>query len=244
MSKVDWPTIKEHSQHYGSKAKEYSQLLGLNFYVRLKNFFEYVRVVFKYYGRLAFAKVDSYITLSYLFNNPFKISKRFLLSKGECDVHTYGETPLTTLDKIALECRLTANDRVFELGCGRGRTCFWLHEFIGCSVVGIDHVPEFIERANEVKKKYDVKGVEFQLEDILKADLKGATAIYIYGSCYSEDFIQRLAEKLSTLPSGAKVITVSYPLTEFAPKAPFEVMNRFPARFTWGTADVYLQLKK
>jgi hypothetical protein len=38
------------------------------------------------------------------------------------------------------------------------------------------------------------------------------------------------------------VITVSYPLTDYAPDA-FEVVKQFEAPFTWGTADVFLQLR-
>ncbi len=41
------------------------------------------------------------------------------------------------MDVIARECGIQKEDVVFELGCGRGRTCFWLNTFIGCKVVGI-----------------------------------------------------------------------------------------------------------
>lgn len=224
--------------------KEYLDLSLINVKVITRNFVDYLKVVFNYYSNPTFLKIDSYLMGSYLFNSPFSISKHFLLDKGEEDIYTYGETPLSTLELIAKECRITVKDKIFELGCGRGRTCFWLNEFIGCSVVGVDFVPEFIQRANEVKKKFQLNEIEFRLEDMLKTDLTGATVIYLYGTCYTPTFIENLIQRFSKLPRGTKIITVSYPLTDFTKQPLFEVMKRFPAKFTWGTADVYLQIKQ
>lgn len=226
------------------KVREYVHLLVLNLKIKCTDFAEYIRVVFNYYSHPTFFKIDSYLVLSYIFNNPFGISKRFLLNKGDKDLYTYGETPLTTLEHIAQECRLSSRDVVFELGCGRGRTCFWLNQFIGCKVVGIDYVPSFIERANQTKEKFQLNQVEFRQEDLLQTDLTGATIIYLYGTCFSDSFIQTLTSRFDKLPSGTKVITVSYPLVEYAPQANFEVLKRFPAIFAWGAADVYLQIKR
>jgi SAM-dependent methyltransferase len=226
-----------------STFKETLVLLGIHLKVRLSNFVEYLRVVFKYYPRGAFFKIDTALLLSYLWTNPFRISKRFSLARGEPEIYTYGETPLTTLEKIAKECQLSAQDVVFELGCGRGRTCFWLNQFIDCRVVGIDYVPTFIVKAQKVKKRFHVQGVSFRLEDLFQADLKGATVIYLYGTCYSDAQINQLIVRFNHLPVGSKIITVSYALTDFQSECPFKVVKVFSAPFTWGTADIYLQVK-
>ena len=226
------------------KLKENLVLLLINLKVKLGNLIEFIRVVFKYYPNLNFFKIDSMLLLSYLLANPFHVSKRFLLQRGERDVYTYGETPLTTLDLIAHICGLSVQDIVVELGCGRGRTCFWLNQFIGCTVVGIDYVPAFIEKAQKIKDRFHVQRVSFLLEDLFQADLTGATVIYLYGTCFSAAFIDLLIERFSQLPEGTKIITVSYALTEYQSEAPFEVLKQFPASFTWGKTDVYLQVKK
>lgn len=223
--------------------REYAQLVGVNLKTKLTNAIEYGRVIANYYSDPAFLKIDLSLLLSYLFNNPFRISKRFLMGKGEKDVYTYGETPLTALDFIANQCHLSMGDTVFELGCGRGRTCFWLNHFIGCQVVGVDYVPAFIERANRVKAKFHVQGVDFRLENFLETDLSGATVIYLYGTCYPAPFIKQLIKRLESLPRGTKVITVSYALADFQPTS-FEVSKCFSVSFTWGVADVYWQVKK
>lgn len=224
--------------------KEYAGLFWINLTTQIKNFTDFLRVVTRYYPRWSYAKVDGSLLLTYLFDNPFTISKRFLMKKGAKDVYAYGETPLTTIEFLAKECDLKASDTVFELGCGRGRTCFWLREFIGCKVVGIEYIPEFAERASRVASKLKLDRIEFRQEDFLHSDFQGATAIYLYGTCYDDDFITQLINKLKKCAPGTKIISISYPLSEYTNEDDFEVMKRFTATFTWGVADVYLQVRK
>lgn len=232
------------AQSLFSRIKEYIILFGVCLQVKWRNFIEFIRVVFRYYPTLSFFKIDTSLLLSYLFENPYRISKKFLAQRGEENIYTFGETPLTTLEIIARECGLSNRDVVYELGCGRGRTCFWLHQFVGCTVVGIDFVPKFIQKAQRVQQRFHVKGVSFCLEDLFQADLTGATAIYLYGTCYSAEEIERLISCFSNLPTGTKIITVSYSLADFQPSAPFLLIKQFEAAFTWGTTDVYLQVRR
>lgn len=224
--------------------KEFFSLLWLNIVVHIRNFVEFIKIVFKYYWNFSFFKADLSLILMYLFHNPFSISKRFLMKKGESDVYAYGETPLTTLDTIVKECKISPNDYVFELGCGRGRTCFWINSFVGCRVVGIEYIPDFVERANRIKNKLKIKGVEFRLEDMRDTDFTGATVCYLYGTCLDENTIEILINKFSKLPVGTKIITVSYPLTDYTNEPIFEIMKRFPGKFTWGETDIYLHVVK
>jgi SAM-dependent methyltransferase len=224
--------------------KEFAELLWINLIVCIKNYFEYLNTIFSYYYNLKFAKSDISLFLMYMFHNPFGISKRFLMNKGIENVYAYGETPLSTIDHIAKECHITANDNFFELGCGRGRLCFWLNSFIKCKVIGVEFVPEFIERAKRIQNKLGFKNIEFRTENILDTNLTGATVIYLYGTGFSADLMKALTDRFKALPSGTKIITVSYPLSDYAEKSQYEVMKRFPCKFTWGEGDVYLQIKK
>ncbi len=221
--------------------KNFFKLFALNFYVKIKNSVEFAKVVFLYYRKFEFAKTDFSLLLLYLLQNPFKISKRFLMKKGESDIYAYGETPLTSIALIAKFANLKPSDRVFELGCGRGRSCFWLRMFIRCDVVGIEFVPEFVEKANQIKNYFSVDKLEFRLEDMLESNFEGATIFYLYGTCYEDEFIRKLVQKLKILPKGTKIITVSYALNDYSDKDLFEVTKKFPAEFTWGKANVYCQ---
>jgi SAM-dependent methyltransferase len=224
--------------------REFLELIWVNFVVHLRNLVEFLKVMVKYYGNITFLKVDMSLLLMYLFHNPFSISKRFLMRKGESEIYAYGETPLTTLEMIAKECQISSKDVVFELGSGRGRNCFWLNSFIGCKAIGIEYIPDFVERAERIKKKLEIKNVDFRLGDILDADYTGATVLYLYGTCLEDDFIKKLIEKFAQLPVGTKIITVSYPLTDYVEHPFFEVMKRFSGKFPWGVGDVYLQVVK
>ncbi len=224
--------------------REYPELFWLNQIVKMRNLLEFYRVIRRYYSNKTFRQIDIGLLRKYVLKNPYTISKEFLLERGEEEIYAYGETPLTTLELISKESGLSSTDTVFELGCGRGRGCFWLRCFIGCRVVGIEYIPEFVRIAKDVQQRYELQGVEFRLGDILEADYSGATVIYLYGTCYEQPFIKKLLRKLDKLPKGTKLITVSYPLTDYTESTTFEVIKKFSATFTWGEADVYLHVKR
>lgn len=227
-----------------SKVLETLKLIWLNLLVEGRKLIEYFRVIFSYYGHLKFAKVDTLLLLSYFALNPFTISKWYHMRKGEKELYDYGETPLTTLAHICKYAEVTDQDRVFELGCGRGRTCYWLRYILGCEkTVGIEIIPEFVQRAQLVQRKCEVDRIEFRNEDMLKSNYSDASVIYFYGTSFDEEFIYKLVKKFKELPKGTKVITVSYPLTDYADDSTFELMSRFPAQFVWGIGDVYVQIK-
>lgn len=223
---------------------EAMELVWINIKVSLKNLFEYSKVTFRYYRNFSFAKADVALSLMYIFDNPYSISKRFLMKQDADNIYTYGETPLTTMQKIADECQIQKEDIVFELGCGRGRTCFWLHYLKGCNVTGIEHIREFVVRANRIKRNLKIDGVNFIEGNFLESSYQGATVLYLYGSTLEDNEITKFAEKCSQLPVGTKIITVSYPLNAYSKTNDLVVMKRFTASFTWGDTDVYLHIKK
>ena len=216
-------------------------LFFLKYLVLWRNFVEETRIVCRYYKNARFRKIDGALRKRYFWTNPFTISKRFLLARGETAIHAYGETPLTTLEMIVRQSGLKGSDTLFELGCGRGRGCFWLANFVGCKVVGIDFVPKFIENAKAIQKKYNLSNCTFRWEDLAESDFTGATVVYLYGTCYEDPFITMLAKKFSLLPLTTKIITVSYPLSDYDPQ--FKVVHQFSAPFTWGEGIVYLNIK-
>lgn len=224
--------------------REFLKLLSLKAYVGIKNGIENAKVIAKYWRVPKFMCADFGLFLIYLFDNPFKVSKRFLIGKGEENLYQYGETPLTTLEQIMNRVGVTANDTVFELGSGRGRCCFWLSQYLGCSVVGIEQVPSFVERANRIIKRCGLQKVAFKCADFNEVSLKGATVVYLYGTCLEPGAIHKLINKLKELPSGTKIITVSYPLTDYDNTDTFELMNCFSQSFTWGIAEVYFHIVK
>lgn len=220
--------------------KEYIVLFFLRIKVGMANFWEWIKVVYLYYGNKDFAKADLLLYREYFFCNPYRMCRQELEKQGRTEIYTYGETPLTTMQKIAKLCKLGPEDTVIELGMGRGRTCFWLALVLKCQVIGIEKMVDFVSKAQSVKDHLQIPNLQFLHKDFFSADLRSATCIYLYGTCMDEEEICELAEKLAALPKGVKVITVSYPLTEYGKG--FTLLSSFSAPFTWGTADVYLQV--
>ncbi|MBS0649155.1 MAG: methyltransferase domain-containing protein [Verrucomicrobia bacterium] len=158
--------------------------------------------------------------------NPFRLKEAF----------PYGETPLCSLKQIADRCGLKPEDKMVDLGCGRGRGVFFLAHHYGCQVHGIDKMRDFIDQASRLKEQYSVENASFLCEDLRNYDFSQATFVFFYGTIFSEEFVRELTEKLKVLPEGAKIITVSYPLEGF------ELKDQFPVSFSWGTGEVYYHL--
>ncbi|MCC5832832.1 MAG: class I SAM-dependent methyltransferase [Chlamydiales bacterium] len=216
-------------------------MILLNLRATFFRLFEGFRSLLRYYRNLPFLLNDLLLASHYLFRNPHRESKRFMKERGEKNIYTYGETPLTTLDWIMRRCGILSKDVLYEVGCGSGRTIFWLHHFVKCRVVGIDYQPTFIDRANRIKEWLRLDQTEFLLQDMLETNFRKATAVYLYGTCLGEEAIERLAARFEEMKSGAKVITVSYPLTDYSDA--FTLAKQFTARFPWGKAEVYLSIK-
>ncbi len=61
----------------------------------------------------------------------------------------------TNAEKIALlgnYLRLTPDSRVIDLACGKGGPAILLASTFGCTVLGIERAPEFVEAAQEPSK--------------------------------------------------------------------------------------------
>ncbi len=190
---------------------------------------EWVCEIIRYYPNFSFVRTDLLLGMHYLWRNAHQVS---------AGVQIYGETPLTTLDKIARRFRILSSDVVYELGSGPGRTVFWLHHFVKCEAVGIELQETFTRRANRVKRWRGLSKVTFVQGDMLAVSLSRASVVYLYGTCFDDEMIHKLIEKFQRLPRSTRIITVSYSLAEYSPA--YVVKEKFLARFPWGRSEVYL----
>ncbi len=194
-------------------------LLFLNIWVSIQRLYDLFWVILLDYSRsLRFLLADLGLALAYITKSPYAISKAYWNS------YTYGETPIRVLRKIAKY--IGPDDVVYELGSGTGRACLWLHHRIGCRTVGIECIPVFVRRA-----QLFARGPEFVCDDFFTSDLSDASVVYLYGSMMTEDEVNRISTRI---PSGARVITVSFPLPGF------QLIHRFPVRFPWGRTHIYI----
>lgn len=192
----------------------------------------------KYYRNRHFRDVDQALLSAYQFVNPYTVVKDYLEAKGEGEIDCYGETPLATYEEICKACDLKPDDRFLELGCGRGRGCFFVSHFFHCKVVGIDCVPDFIDTAEAIMEGFHMPNIKFRCENMLSADYRGATCIYVYGTCLQDEEVETLAKRFAKMPKGTRIATVSYPLSAYEPS--IEVVKTLQCTYPWGNAEVFI----
>ncbi|MCB1113313.1 MAG: hypothetical protein KDK62_00975 [Chlamydiia bacterium] len=192
--------------------------------------------IFKRYP--GFTPQSFFLSLLYFFKNPFRVSKSFWVEKGADEVDVYGETPLVTLDKIAARAALSKEDTFFDLGMGRGKGALFIKHKVGCKVVGLEIIPNFVKKAERVKRFFGLKDIWFLLKDLTVADLSRGTVFYLYGNFLSDETLLELGKKLDELPKGTKVISVSFPISDYTHN--FKVQESFEGEFPWGKTDIFI----
>jgi precorrin-6B methylase 2 len=89
-------------------------------------------------------------------------------------------TPEAVVDRMLAMAKVTANDVVYDLGCGDGRIVIAAAK-LGARGVGIDIDPQRIKEANENAKKAGVADkVRFMETDLFTTDISSATVVTLY----------------------------------------------------------------
>lgn len=179
---------------------------------------------------------------AYLFRNPYRMVRKQRETAGEKDVYQYGETPIHTMEKIAHMVPIQKGDLVYELGSGRGRTSLFLASKVGCSVVGFELLPAFAETANRIAGRCSLDA-KFYIADFLKLKWDVLPqVIYLYGTCLEDKQIRKLVAAWESFPPDVRIVTVSYPLSDYSSK--FFVERNWEGEYLWGKATIYLNRVK
>ncbi len=207
-------------------------------YFQVKWFFlrEQLRVVRRFYKNPRFVLVDVVYGFVNLFWNPYRACRKFLQKRGEKNVHVYGETPLSTFQKLMDAVGLCAEDRYVELGSGRGKTCVWAALFRGCRVRGVEWMGAFVRLSRWCGW---MSGVEvcFEQNDMRMVDLRDASVVYFYGIHMESGLLDGV---FSRMARGSRLVTVSEPVDSEM----FEVKKVVSVRFPWGETEAYVHQKK
>ena len=93
----------------------------------------------------------------------------------------YIATPEDVVDRMLVLAGVTANDVVYDLGCGDGRIPIAAAKKYGARGVGIDIDPARIAESQANARAAGVEHlVSFRLQDVLTADVSGATVVTLY----------------------------------------------------------------
>jgi len=137
------------------------------------------------------------------------------------------EVPYLPTTQPAVEAMLklagvTANDVVYDLGCGDGRIVVTAAKLYGARGVGIDIDPQRIREANENAKKTGVEQlVRFEENDLFKADIREASVVTLF---LLSSVNARLRPKLlEELRPGTRVVSNTFDMGEWKPEKEFTV---------------------
>jgi hypothetical protein len=196
--------------------------------------FRFQRETVRLYYRKSwrFALSDLALGFATLFFNPYRACRKL----GT----TYGETPPSSLHRIASFCSLSSDDSYLELGSGRGKGCIWISQFVGCRAIGVEKVPLFFHLSRGTSALFGFKRVTFIKADMAETDFSAASCVYLYSTCMDEEELSRLTQKMAALPKGAKVVSVSAPMPETPHLA---LRGSFPLSFPWGETEGYLHVR-
>ncbi|MGZ8265473.1 MAG: SAM-dependent methyltransferase [Burkholderiales bacterium] len=144
-------------------------------------------------------------------------------------------TPNDVVDKMLELAKVTAQDIVYDLGCGDGRIVITAAQKYGVRAVGIDIDPQRIKEATANAKAAKVTDkVKFIEGDLFEADIGEATVVTLY-------LLTRLNEKLKPkllkdLKPGTRVVSHAFDMGDWAPEQKANVgastvyLWRIPAR--------------
>ncbi len=100
---------------------------------------------------------------------------------GVADLAPFVPTPMAVVDKMLELAGIDKDDILFDLGCGDGRIVITAAKRYGARGVGIDIDPQRIDESRRAAKEAGVVAlVEFRIQDVMKADIRKATAVTIY----------------------------------------------------------------
>ena len=93
----------------------------------------------------------------------------------------YVPTPQEVVDAMLVLAEVSADDVVYDLGSGDGRTPITAARTYGARGVGIDIDPERVKEANENLRTADVADkVRFLNQDLFTSDISEATVVTLY----------------------------------------------------------------
>jgi precorrin-6B methylase 2 len=206
--------------------------------VKVYLFFQEI-LVLRYYKKPIFALLDIFLKTIYLFFNPYRVSRKFMQKKGSKNIHVYGETPLILFDILLKKCKVSSSDTFLELGCGRGRLCFFASYFYHCNVIGLEQIPLFVKIIQYLQKIFKIKNLKIINKNMFEVDYSKASFIYLYGTCLEDHEIEKIISKIN---KNTKVLTISIELNDY--NLNFQTLEKFSVKLPWGKTNAFLQVKK
>ena len=121
----------------------------------------------------------------------------------------YLATPEDVVERMLTLAETSSQDVVYDLGCGDGRIPIAAAKKYGARGVGLDIDPKLIELAKANAKAAGVeKLVEFRVQNVLEADISGATVVTLYLLSSSNERLRPMLQQ--QLKPGARIVSHAF----------------------------------
>ena len=123
-------------------------------------------------------------------------------------------TPQDVVDRMLTLAGVTANDVVYDLGCGDGRIVITAAERYGARGVGVDIDPQRIAESNANAERAGVTHlVRFIQQDAMTVDMSDATVVTLY--LLSSSNVKLRPILTSQLRSGARIVSHAFSMGDW-----------------------------
>lgn len=161
---------------------------------------------------------------------------------------TYGEIEISSVKEVINYLKPKASDVFYDLGSGNGKVVvqFYLDTNIKKSVgieLSKDRHAQALTALNHLRKMGLVdknRKLDLRYGNILKEDFSDATIIYMCSTCFSEDLMKALMEKMTKLAKGARVVT----LKRFPYSEKLELITSLKLPMTWSPKGSWVYIYK
>jgi hypothetical protein len=141
-----------------------------------------------------------------------------LLALRDCREHgisglalTYGATRPALVEDLLGLVDATSTDTFFDLGSGVGEVVLTAALICG-HAHGVELLPRLHNVAVEAATTLEIDNVTFENGDIRDADVRDASIVFSYATCFPAELVKAVADKAAEAPAGARVIAVTHRL--------------------------------
>lgn len=164
---------------------------------------------------------------------------------------TYSEVEFDGFKEILEVIDLPKNYTFFDCGSGLGKALILASLLTPCNkVVGREKLPTLVEESNVILTNFtnylksDTPNVlipEFDVkqDSFLNYNFQDVNLVFANSTCFDDDLMNSLIEKLSVLVEGSYVITVTRQIDH----SNFECIHKSFYKMNWGSPTVYVYKK-
>lgn len=125
--------------------------------------------------------------------------------KSNPNIAPYAPTPMPVVERMLELAEVSSGDVVYDLGSGDGRVVIMAAQKYGAKAVGIEINDRLVKGSSEKIRELRLDGLATIIKgNLLQADIKPATVVFVYLLPQANEKIRPLLEK--NLKPGARVI--------------------------------------